>query len=40
MRISIADLNVDAFVCLTDAGDGRRRGLVGVGVGAGVVGRI
>lgn len=36
----VTHLNIDAFVCLTDAGDGRRRSLAGVGGGAGVVRRI
>lgn len=33
-------LDIDAFVCLANAGDGRRRGLARVGGGAGVVGGI
>lgn len=40
MLESHAHLDIDAFVCLTDAGDGRRRGLTSVGGGAGVMGRI
>ena len=38
--ITQSHLDVDAFICLADAGDGGRRGLVGVGGGARVVGRI
>lgn len=33
-------LNIDAFVCLADAGDGGRRCLAGIGCGARVVWRI
>lgn len=40
MLESHAHLDIDAFVCLTDAGDGRRRGLTSIGGGAGVMGRI
>lgn len=39
-RFESGHLDIDAFVCLADAGDGRGRGLAGVGGGTGVVGRI
>lgn len=40
MGIIETHLHINAFVCLADAGDGRRWGLAGVGGGAWVVGRI
>lgn len=40
LTCTVTHLNIDALVCLTDAGDGRRRSLAGVGGGAGVVRRI
>lgn len=39
-RISSTHLNIDAFVCLSDAGDGRGWGLARVQSGPGVVRRI
>lgn len=40
MEITQSHLDIDAFVCLADAGDGGRWGLAGVWGGTGVVGRI
>lgn len=38
MKVLQTHLNIDAFVRLTNAGNGRGWGLTGVGGGAGVVG--
>lgn len=38
--ITRSHLDIDAFVCLADAGDGGRRCLAGIGRGTGVVWRI
>lgn len=38
--ITQSHLDIDAFICLADAGDGGRGGLAGIGCGTGVVWRI